>query len=322
MNIFVIGIIIFVIAVCIIEVIMYTYGASGKSKRQEIKKRLKTLSSTQDWNSGDNVLKKEVLSNTPLVDKILGYLPGTQPLNRFLLQANAPYTLDVLILMSSALALTAYVVCSLLLTNTAAPIIAAVVFGAGPFLNLSLKKKQRMDKFQRQLPDALDLIGRALRAGHAFTSGMKLAADEFQDPLGPEFSTVLDEINFGISVHDALMNLVNRVDCPDLKYFVISVILQRETGGNLAEIIESIAHLIRERFKLKGKIRVLAAEGKFTAMILFALPFFVIISLRLTNPKYINSLFNEPEGQLIGAIALVMMIIGAIMMKKMVNIKV
>ncbi|MCK4605299.1 MAG: type II secretion system F family protein, partial [Deltaproteobacteria bacterium] len=158
--------------------------------------------------------------------------------------------------------------------------------------------------------------------GLAFPSAMKLAADEFDDPLGPEFHETLNEINFGVSVGDALKNLADRIDCPDLKYFVISVILQRETGGNLAEIIESIAYIIRERFKLKGKIRILSAEGKLSAIILVAIPFLVIIALRFLNPDYINVLFFDPTGKIIAGIAAFMMAIGIIVMIKTVKIKV
>jgi tight adherence protein B len=179
-----------------------------------------------------------------------------------------------------------------------------------------------MKKFQGQLPDALELIARALRAGHAFSSGMKLAADEFDDPLGPEFEQTLDEINFGISVPDALKNLSSRIDCPDLKYFVVSVILQRETGGNLAEIIESIAYLIRERFKLHGRVRVLAAEGKLSATILMILPFLIVVALRFINPELISTLFTDPIGRVVVAAGAFWMIIGVLVMKRMIDIKV
>ncbi|MBW1745720.1 MAG: type II secretion system F family protein [Deltaproteobacteria bacterium] len=146
-----------------------------------------------------------------------------------------------------------------------------------------------MEKFQRQLPEGLELIARSLKAGHAFPSSMKMAADEFDDPLGPEFEETINEINFGVNVPDALKNLAERVNCDDLKFFVISVILQRETGGNLAEIIEGLAYIIRERFKLYGKIRTLAAEGK---------------------------------GKIILGISAFMMALGIFVMKKLVNIEV
>jgi len=324
MNIFVIGIVIFVISVTVIELIFYAYRGSADSNRREIKKRLRTFSpsDTKVWTNPDGMIKKAFLSNVPFLNKILMHLPGPKFLDHLLKQANVKYTVDKFILFPCALAVTAYMICSLAVLNYVAPIIAAGVFGTIPFYYLRLKKKQRMDKFQRQLPDALDLVGRALRAGHAFTSGMKLAADEFDDPLGPEFDATLDEINFGVSVQDALTSLANRIDCSDLKYFVISVILQRETGGNLSEIIETIAYLIRERFKFRGKIRVLSAEGKLTATILFVLPWFVMLALSVVNPDYIKTLINEPSGQIISGIALFMMILGALAMKKMINIKV
>jgi tight adherence protein B len=151
---------------------------------------------------------------------------------------------------------------------------------------------------------------------------MKLAADEFDDPLGPEMNYTLEEINFGVSVTDALLHLAQRIDCPDLKYFIVSVILQRETGGNLAEIIEGTGRIIRERFKLQGKIRVLSAEGKLSAVILIGLPFVVVAVMRIVNPEYINTLFSEPSGRITAGIAASMMTIGVLVIKSMIKIKV
>ena len=178
-----------------------------------------------------------------------------------------------------------------------------------------------MKKFQRQLPEALELMARSLRAGHAFTSGMKTAADEFDDPLGTEFHATMDEINFGISVTAALKSLASRVDCPDVNYFVVSVILQYETGGNLADIIESIAYLIRERFKFQGKIRALSAEARWSAYILIALPFLLMIVFHLISPEYLTPLFSEPIGRIVAGIAAFMMGIGIFVMKRMINIR-
>jgi tight adherence protein B len=151
---------------------------------------------------------------------------------------------------------------------------------------------------------------------------MRLAADQFEEPLGPEFEETLDEINFGVSVPDALRNLALRVDCPDLKYFVVSVILQRQTGGNLAEIIGNIAHVIRERFKFHGKVRVLAAEGRLSAYVLMGLPLMVVLALKFTSPKYIETLWVEPAGRVAGAIALCLMFVGVLVMRKMIKIEV
>ena len=179
-----------------------------------------------------------------------------------------------------------------------------------------------MAKFEKQLPEALGLVARALRAGHSFASGMKLAAEEFGDPLGPEFENTLDEINFGVSVADALKNLAGRVDCPDVKFFVVSVILQRETGGNLAEIIEGLAHLIMERFKFRGKVRVLTAEGRLSAMILLILPFVLFGGLLLVNPEYVSHLFSDPIGIYLIEAAALMMVAGIFFIKRIIKVEV
>jgi tight adherence protein B len=151
---------------------------------------------------------------------------------------------------------------------------------------------------------------------------MRLAADEFGDPFGAELSETLDEINFGVSVSDALANLATRLDSPDIRYFVISVLIQRTTGGNLAEILENIARLIRERIKFQGKVRVLSAEGKLSAVILIALPFVIVLALSFLSQSYIYVLWAEPAGRIMAGVAVVMMILGALVMKKIVTIEV
>ena len=199
---------------------------------------------------------------------------------------------------------------------------AAILFGVAPLYYLQIKKKRRMRRFLEQLPDGLELIARGLRAGHAFTTGMKLAAENFDDPLGTEFEETLDEINFGISVPDALKNLAHRVDCPDLSFFVVSVVIQRETGGNLAEIIDSIARIIRERFKFEDKLRVLSGEARFSAKVLVALPLCVLVALRFLNPDYGNVMYEEPLGRFMLAGAACMMLFGIFVMSRMVKIEV
>jgi len=196
------------------------------------------------------------------------------------------------------------------------------MFASTPFLYILIARNQRMAKFERQLPDALDLVARSLRAGHAFSGALQMVAQEFPDPIGPEFAKTFAEINFGISVQDALKNLTQRIDCQDLKFFAISVIIQRESGGNLAEILESIGSLIRERFKLHGRIRTLAAEGKISAIILIALPFLVAGLIYVMNREYLQLLFSEPVGKLMLVLALVGMLLGVAVMKKIVTIRV
>jgi tight adherence protein B len=316
-----IGMLIFIVSVFVIEMCYYAYSTIRNPDQRKVRKRLKRFA-YNEYGRGTNILRKRALSEVPFLNRLFLRIHLLRRLDRVLQQADLRSPLGVFILLTLFMVVIGFLAVSLFTRNLLLSIGVATVLGVLPVIYVSLKKERRIKKFQRQLPDALELVARALRAGHAFSSGMKLAADEFDDPLGPEFEATLDEINFGVSVPDALKNLSNRVDCPDLRYFVISVIIQRETGGNLAEIIESIAYLIRERFKLEGRIRVLAAEGKLSAIILVALPFFVVLALRFSNPDYIEALVTDPMGKAMAVAGAFLMIVGIFVMKRMIQIKV
>jgi tight adherence protein B len=179
-----------------------------------------------------------------------------------------------------------------------------------------------MKMFERQLPEALELVSRALRAGHAFSVGLKLVGDEAADPIGIEFRRVFDEVSMGVALPQALQNMTDRLDCVDLRFFVTSVLVQRETGGNLAEIIDSLAGMIRKRFELQLKVKALSAEGRFSAVLLLALPLVVGGTLYKMNPEYMSTLFTDPMGQKMVMVGSFLMVTGAIIMKRMVAIKV
>ena len=315
------GVLIFAVCVFVIEMCHYAYRTIRNPDRRKIRKRLRRIASGKYGNEV-SILRRRTLSEVPFFNRILLKISIVERFDRLLQQADVQYPLGFFILLTIFLAFIGFLGGSLVTRNYVLSTIIAVFLGGIPVFYIRSRKKRRMKKFQGQLPDALELIARALRAGHAFSSGMKLAADEYDDPLGPEFEGTLDEINFGISVSDALKNLSSRVDCPDLKYFVVSVILQRETGGNLAEIIDIIAHLIRERFKLHGRIRVLAAEGKFSAIILCALPIIAVVGFRFVNPEYIATLFTDPIGKVMATAGAILMIIGVLVMKRIIDIKV
>ena len=200
--------------------------------------------------------------------------------------------------------------------------LGALLGAAMPYLWLKGRVRARMERFQRQLPDALDLVGRALKAGHGFTGALRMIADECDDPIGPEFAQTLDEINYGLSVDEAMQNLLGRVDCPDLKFFVVSVGIQRESGGNLTEIVGNISNLIRERYKLAGTVKTLSAEGKLSALILILLPFVVGLIIYLLNPDYMSVLWQKDLGRMALMGAGVSMLKGVFWIRRMVNIQV
>jgi tight adherence protein B len=316
-----IGIIIFIATVAIIELSKMAWKNLHSVQRVKIRKRLKQYASLEQSDGSLDIERKRLLSKSPIVHRALQRIPGMRRMDRLVLQANADHTLDFYLLCILAAGAVGFVATKLFLHQTLPALGIAPVAGFLPVLHLIQLKQKRTQKFQKQLPEGLELISRALKAGHAFTSGMKLAADQFNDPLGPEFEETLDEINFGVSVPDALRNLARRIDCQEIKYFVVAVILQRETGGNLAEIIESLAYLIREKFKLMGKVEALTAEGKMSAVILVLLPFFIIVYLRIVNGAYLSLLFSEPVGRMMLIGAGVMMAAGILVIRKMIKIK-
>jgi tight adherence protein B len=319
---FILGATIFVISVIIIELLAYAYRSIRSPDRTKILKRLRKSIYTEDEQAGTDIIRKRVLSEIPFLNNLLLKIPGMLKLDDLISQANAKYPIGFFILFALFLALLGFLIGALVIKNQLASLVLLVMGGLFPFLYLTILKRRRIEKFKRQLPEALDLMARALKAGHAFTNGMKLAADQFDDPLGLEFSEALDEINFGISVPNALRNMAKRIDCSEIRYFVVGVILQRETGGNLAELMGILSYLIRGKFKFQGKVRTLSAEGRLSAIILISLPFFIAGWLQFSNPKYLATLFMDPigRGMILGAV--LMMIIGIFVMKKMVTIEV
>ncbi|MFW6335448.1 MAG: type II secretion system F family protein [Desulfosalsimonas sp.] len=321
MEILTVALAIFIPTVIFIELLMYARRILVQPDRPVVKRRVKNLSAARYHAAAPGIVRSEKFSDVPALHRIISFIPVVSDLEKFRKQANVQYPLSVFILGSALAAVPAFVAVSQATMNNGIAALAGLAAGSVPWIYLYARKSARMKKFQKQLPEALDLIARSLKAGHAFTSGLKLTADQFDDPLGTEFDETVSEINFGVSISEALKNLANRVDCPDLRFFVVSVILQRETGGNLAEIMENSARLIRERFKFFAHIRTLSAEGKFSAGVLIAIPVIVFLVLYVINYEYMSILIKEPAGNILLAISGVMIVIGIFVMRKIINIK-
>jgi tight adherence protein B len=194
--------------------------------------------------------------------------------------------------------------------------------GALPYLHVERLGRKRRDAFEKQFPDALDLLIRALRAGHSFSTGLQMVGEELPEPVGREFSLVADEIQLGKDVCSALENLVYRVDAPDLPFFVVAVTMQRETGSNLAEVLHNLSDVIRERFKLYGKVRSLTAMGRASANMLAVWPLIMVAALYSANPDYIRPLWETESGHTMMLISAVMIAVGYVLCRKMATIKV
>jgi tight adherence protein B len=218
-----------------------------------------------------DIVRKESLSDIPWLNDLLTKARRFQPLRLLHRQADCRVPLGIFVLATPLLGLGALLLAHWMHQPFVLGLLSAVVLGALPAGYLYWLKSQRMAMFERQLPEALELVSRALRAGHAFSVGLKLVGDEAADPIGIEFRRVFDEVSMGVALPQALQNMTDRLDCVDLRFFLTSVLVQRETGGNLAEIIDSLAGMIRKRFELQLRVRALSAEGRFSAIILFGL---------------------------------------------------
>jgi len=191
-----------------------------------------------------------------------------------------------------------------------------------PFIVLRIKRTRRLHAFEEAFPEALDLISRALKAGHAFATGLKMVADEMPEPIGPEFRKTFDEQNFGLPLKDSLANLTVRIPLLDMRFFSTAVLIQRETGGNLAEILENLAHVVRERFKILRQVRVYTAHGRLTGYVLLGLPVFLAIALMFINPEHMELLFHERLGHIMLGATVIMQTVGYFWIKQVVKIEV
>lgn len=292
-----------------------------KPEQKNLHRRLRFFATAGPGDEAIDIVKKRTLSQIPWLNEMLLKASFIPRLERLHVQAATPQPLGVYVILSALLFCSGILFAVMMRKSIIVMTFPSILLATVPFFYLTRRRKKRMEKFERQLPEALELISRALKAGHAFTGGLRMVAEEFGDPVGAEFGKTLDEINFGMAVPEALTNLTQRVDCEDLRFFAVAVIVQRETGGNLSEILEGLSRLIRERFKFQGRVRILSAEGRMSAMVLIAMPFAFIGIVSILNPDYINVLFTDPIGTVLIVASLIMMALGSLVIKKLVAIK-
>lgn len=269
-----------------------------------------------------SILKQNMLNESKPVDRMLMRIPRVQSVDLMLQQSGLGWSVARLV--ATCIALPPIVMAAALFApvpTLLAALIALSTVGL-PILYVRRRRNKRLRQLERQLPDVSDMLARALRSGHAFSGAIGMVSDDFAEPMSSEFRITFDEINYGVPLHDALMNLATRVPIGDLRYFVIAVLIQRETGGNLAEVLDGISALIRERFKLFDKIRVLSAEGKMSAWVLGLLPFGTGALMLIVNPTFLEVLWQDPAGlKMIGA-TVVSMLFGFLWMRRIVRIRV
>ena len=309
--------------VCVAALVASLAMALRERSDSKTENRLDLLASAKQP-TGKDIFKESVLTR-PL-DTNSGFLESLLPrrdaLQKLLEQADTSLTATNFLLVSVGMCAAGFFVAlAARMSVTLAPFAAAVA-GALPLLWLVWRKKRRMKLFGKQLPEALELIARALRAGHSLGAGFHLVQEEMTAPVGTEFGRVFEEQNLGIPMDEALGSLSERIPNLDLKFFCTAVVLQRQTGGDLAEILDKIGHLVRERFQIWGQIQALTGEGRLSGIVLLALPPVLFLAVYRLNPNYVMMLFTDPMGKKMLLVAVVMQLLGALWIRKIINIKV
>ncbi|WP_367190434.1 type II secretion system F family protein [Burkholderia sp. Ed8] len=313
----------FVAVVLTVEGAYQWWNARHGSAARRIESRIRAMSAGGSVQQERlSILKKRMLDESRPFDRMLLRVPRVHALDLVIQQSGLDWTLPKLIVLSAVFAAFAWFTTSVATRMQLAALPVALLAGCLPLMYVMRCRGRRLRKLERQLPDICDMISRALRSGHSFTSTLGMVGDEFPDPMGGEFRVTFDEVNYGVSLHDALMNLATRVPVQDLRYFVIAVLIQRETGGNLAELLDSIGALIRERFKLFDKVRVLSAEGRLSAWILGLLPFGTAAVMALLNREFLSVLWEDPAGIRMVGTMLVSMAFGLFWIRRIVRIRV
>ncbi|WP_420474699.1 type II secretion system F family protein [Noviherbaspirillum sp. ST9] len=314
---------VFIAVILLVEGLYNSWNSTRGPEARRIARRLHAVThGGANAEAEVSIRKQRSLSQNEALNKLLAGIPQASRLDDILQQAGSKTDVGRFLAITCALFLVGAIV-MLLLPLPAVLALPAGAFAASlPFLLLLRKRRIRLKRLEEQLPDALDLLCRALRAGHALPAGIQMIGDEMADPIAVEFRTVFDEVNFGISMQEALAGLARRVPGTDVGYFVVAVLIQRETGGNLTELLSNIASIVRDRLKLYGQVRALSAEGRLSAWILGLLPFVLAGIMLIVNGKLMRTLWTDPLGIKLIVGALVLMAFGIVWMRKVIRIRV
>ena len=289
-------------------------------RRMEL--RLHEVSQPVVDEAGTTVVKNHAEGPVPIIDRAVAATRVGHKLATLIEQSGVRTTSSAMIVISLGSAAFCAACAALFIHLPFAPILAALLGLVLPYGFLVQRRSSRLKKFEEQFPEALDLMSRAIRAGHAFQTALGMVGDELPEPVGPEFKKTFDRQNFGLPVRDAMNEMADRVAILDVRFFVTAVAIQRETGGNLAEILDNLAHVVRERFKIRRQVRVHTAHGRFTGYVLLALPAALAVALSFISPDHMALLFRERMGQMMLVGAMVLQTIGFIWIRQVIKIEV
>jgi tight adherence protein B len=297
---------------------------ASDAKRALLNERLAEAirSSAHSTDTDVQLAREELLSEIPWLNRSLIKLEITSRVKRMIDQADSQITVMRLVLFSLTAGVLAFLAVSMVSTSYLLMGLFGVIAAVLPFAHIAQKRKKRLKKFLQLLPDALDLMSRGLSAGHAFTEALHMVGTEMPEPIATEFRKTYEEQNLGLSLKLALENLVQRMPMLDLRMCVTAVLIQRETGGNLSELLEKVAHTIRERFRIMEDLKTLTLSSRYSAWLLCALPLFLGFYVSIMNPDYMDVLWRDPRGHKLLAAAAIMQTLGMLMVQKIMKIKI
>lgn len=301
----------------------YFFLAAGRTGQGEVEKRLSLLQ-VRNMLGGDlsEVLKKDVLSEVPLMNRLLSRFEAATRIDRRLKQADMTIRVGTFVLLSLGLFVVGIVAGKIFHWPAVVSVIVGGVLMAVPNIVVDAKRRRRFKRFMSHFPEALEMFARSLRAGHSFTGAIQLVAQEMPHPIGTEFSKVFEEQNLGIPLREALLGMSERIEALDVKFFVTAIMIQRETGGNLAEIIDKISYVIRERFRIEGQLKIFTAQARMSGIILSLLPVGIAVLIGMMNPEYLKPLWFEKTGRIMIAVAVVLQVLGVLAIRKIIRIKI
>jgi tight adherence protein B len=313
----------FLIVVAIIALVWMFVGTDAN--QEVVRRRMESVrKAEQRGNVSLNLklVRDEMLSSVPALHRLLMKWTWSSRLRDFVAQAGMNTKPAKLLLMSAVIGLGSYLITKMSYPQFPVALLAAVIAAIIPFSVVAFRRRRRLRKFEEHFPEALDLLGRAVRAGHAFTTGLEMIAKESSEPVAGEFRATFEEQNFGLPLRDALLNMTERVPMVDVRFFVTALLIQKETGGNLAEILDGLARVIRDRFRIHREVKTRTAQGRLTAAILISLPPLMMLMLEVINPHYMRIMFDDPAGTMILGVAVTMQLVGSMLLWKIIHFEV
>lgn len=300
--------------------------ASGEDQQNVVRRRIDAVrradSRIAETPPDLFLIRDEMLSSVPMLHRIMTQFSWSRELQKRIEQAGMTIKPAKVLLIGGVLGFATFLIAARFLHGLLLSAIIGILFALVPYFVIAFGRAQRMRRFEERFPEALDLLGRAVRAGHAFTTGLEMISMESSEPVASEFRKTFEEQNFGLPLRDVLMNLTERVPLMDVRFFVTALLVQKETGGNLAEILDELSRVIRERFRIYREVRVRTAQGRLTAMVLIAMPPSMMAILGVANPSYMRILFTDPIGPTLLTAAAAMQILGSVIIWRIIHIDV